>query len=84
MKPLSLIFTVAAALITAAPLYAAPLDSLQRAYVNLRFGMFIHFGIETFNGGDYWNNNTPPAQSVWNLTAQGVYIFKTAEQTTSK
>jgi alpha-L-fucosidase len=44
------------------------LDSLQRAYTELRFGMFIHFGIETFNGGDYWNNHTPPAITVWNLT----------------
>ena len=26
------------------------LDSLQRAYVNLRFGMFICYGIETYNG----------------------------------
>ncbi len=42
------------------------LDSLQRAYVNLRYGMFICYGIETFNGGDYWNNSTPPAASVWN------------------
>jgi alpha-L-fucosidase len=42
------------------------LDSLQRAYVNLRYGMFVCFGIETFNGGDYWNNPTPPAASVWN------------------
>ena len=48
--------------------FAAPLDSLQRTYVDLRFGMFICFGIETFYGGDYWNNAKPPAQSVWNPT----------------
>jgi alpha-L-fucosidase len=59
---------IIAATLSAAPLDAAPLDSLQRAYAELRFGMFIHFGIETFNGGDYWDNATPPAQSVWNPT----------------
>jgi alpha-L-fucosidase len=47
----------------------APLDSLQRAYTELRYGMFICFGIETFYGGDYWNNSKPPAVSVWNPTS---------------
>jgi alpha-L-fucosidase len=44
------------------------LDSLKRAYTELRFGMFICFGIESFNNGDYWNNPKPPAASVWKLT----------------
>jgi len=48
---------------------SAPLDSLQRAYTELRYGMFICFGIETFYGGDYWNNSKPPAVSVWNPTS---------------
>ncbi|MGB7567562.1 MAG: alpha-L-fucosidase [Chitinivibrionales bacterium] len=54
-----------------AALMAQPpaLDSLQRAYTELRYGMFICFGIETFYGGDYWNNPTPPAASVWNLSS---------------
>jgi alpha-L-fucosidase len=60
---------VAAAAATIGSVHAASLDSLQQAYVDLRFGMFIHFGIETFNGGDYWNKNTPPSQSVWNPSA---------------
>ena len=47
----------------------APLDSLQRAYTELRYGMFICFGIETFYGGDYWNNSKPPAITVWNPSA---------------
>jgi alpha-L-fucosidase len=29
---------------------AVPLEDLQRAYVDLRFGMFIHFGILTYTG----------------------------------
>jgi alpha-L-fucosidase len=29
---------------------ARPLEDLQRAYVELRFGMFIHFGILTYTG----------------------------------
>jgi len=29
---------------------ARPLEELQRAYVDLRFGMFIHFGILTYTG----------------------------------
>jgi alpha-L-fucosidase len=29
---------------------ALPLEDLQRAYVDLRFGMFIHFGILTYTG----------------------------------
>jgi alpha-L-fucosidase len=53
-------------MMAAAQLFAAPLDSLQRAYTELRYGMFICFGIETFYGGDYWNNPKPPAASVWN------------------
>ena len=71
MKPFSRVRALAfiAALLISAPLYAAPLDSLQRAYTELRYGMFICFGIETFYGGDYWNNPTPPAQNVWNLTS---------------
>jgi alpha-L-fucosidase len=29
---------------------ATPLETLQRSYVDLRFGMFIHFGILTYTG----------------------------------
>lgn len=29
------------------------LEALQRAFVELRFGMFIHFGIRTFTGDDW-------------------------------
>ncbi|HAJ80064.1 MAG TPA: alpha-L-fucosidase [Fibrobacteres bacterium] len=43
------------------------LKQLQNEYVDLRFGMFIHFGIETFNMGDYWNNSTPPDISKFKL-----------------
>jgi Alpha-L-fucosidase len=68
MKHLNRFLTIIAVLFAAVPLYAAPLDSLQRAYTELRYGMFICFGIETFYGGDYWNNPKPPATSVWNLS----------------
>ena len=57
------------------------LDSLQRSYVNLRFGMFICFGIETFNGGDYWDNPTPPAANVWNLTTLNCQKWADAAKT---
>jgi len=70
MKPISSkirAFAVGTVVFSAALLSAAPLDSLQRAYTELRYGMFICFGIETFYGGDYWNNSKPPAATVWNL-----------------
>ena len=40
----------AAAVGGAGSLGAVPLEELQRAYVDLRFGMFIHFGILTYTG----------------------------------
>ena len=63
------VFVYGTLFFTAASLAAAPLDSLQRAYTQLRYGMFICYGIETFYGGDYWNNPKPPAASVWNPSA---------------
>ena len=32
------------------PIFSAHLEDLQRAYTELRFGMFIHFGILTYTG----------------------------------
>ena len=43
-----------------------PLDTLRSHLVDLRFGMFMHFGIETFTG-DYWQNPTPPAGTGFQL-----------------
>jgi len=37
---------------------AVPLEDLQRAYVDLRFGMFIHFGILTYTGS--WSQANLP------------------------
>ena len=32
------------------PPAATPLEDLQRSFVDLRFGMFLHFGILTYTG----------------------------------
>jgi alpha-L-fucosidase len=61
--------TILLSLCATAVLAQSTLDSLQRAYVNLRFGMFICYGIETYNGGDYWDNPKPPAATVWKQSA---------------
>jgi alpha-L-fucosidase len=47
---------------------AKPLDQLKSEYMDWRFGMFIHFGIETFTG-DYWASKTPPAPEKFTLKA---------------
>jgi alpha-L-fucosidase len=39
-----------AAAASRAPAAGKPLEQLQRAFVDLRFGMFIHFGILTYTG----------------------------------
>lgn len=39
---------------------AVPLEDLQRAYVDLRFGMFIHFGILTYTGS--WAQGNLPIE----------------------
>jgi alpha-L-fucosidase len=39
---------------------AIPLEDLQRAYVDLRFGMFIHFGILTYTGS--WAEGNLPIE----------------------
>jgi alpha-L-fucosidase len=45
------------------------LKELQNEYVDMRFGMFIHFGIETFNHGDYWNDSVPPDINTYRLVS---------------
>jgi alpha-L-fucosidase len=39
------------------PVRAADTEELQRAFTELRFGMFIHFGILTFTGGAWGEAN---------------------------
>ncbi|NQT24508.1 alpha-L-fucosidase [candidate division KSB1 bacterium] len=36
---------------------ASDIENLQRAFTDLRFGMFIHFGIRTFTGGSWGEAN---------------------------
>jgi alpha-L-fucosidase len=38
-------------------LAAQDLEDLQGEFVDLRFGMFIHFGIRTFTGGGWGEAN---------------------------
>ncbi|MBN2037858.1 MAG: alpha-L-fucosidase [Chitinispirillaceae bacterium] len=58
-------------LLSTVSLYSAQpksLEQLQREFVDWRFGMYLHFGIETFTG-DYWEHSTPPDGSGYTLAA---------------
>jgi alpha-L-fucosidase len=54
--------------IACAATVAKPLAQLQSEFVDWRFGMFLHFGIETFTG-DYWVNATPPSADKFTLAS---------------
>lgn len=64
MKRLTLSLLLAVASLTAATAQTKPLHQLQQEFVDLRFGMFIHFNIPTFAPDDWPNPDLPP--SVFN------------------
>ena len=56
---------------------ASALEALQRSYVDLRFGMFIHFGILTYTGS--WSEANLPI-SMFNPTGLDPSQWATAAQ----
>lgn len=58
MKKISLLLT--AFILSLVQTYAAPLDALQRRFVDLRFGMFIHFNMPTYVDEDWPDPDASP------------------------
>jgi alpha-L-fucosidase len=50
---------------------ASLLDSLQKAYVAMKFGMFLHFNMSTFDRYDYYS-----VQGEWGLANSGDRVKK--------
>jgi hypothetical protein len=54
---------------------AKPLEQLQREFVELRFGMFIHFGILTYTG-KWGDGNEGAAQIAARLGVEKAWLSR--------